>query len=248
MTDFTSLKYQFNSGASDASPTWTDVLPATANYEVRLCSSGAGNGTTASASWFTILKPTSGTSVIPEMWVYVGSDASGGLKVTTYDGTSAHSMQMRINWDNTGTYASAPLFSAWKDNTLPAASPGAQPGVGDGSSFINGHATDTSSTSYIKANFYGQGLTPGGSQQTPGSNAGGTLTVTSGTAGAATPGSAAWLATFQSCQAGTQYVQNGGTPQATTAGLWYGILSFWTGVNQTGGTLLPVLGFQYSWL
>lgn len=218
------------------------MQPATANHELRLCSSGAGNGTTASASWFTILKPTSGTAVIPEMWAFTGSDASGGLKVTTYDGTSAHYMQFRVNGDNTGTYASAPLFSAWKDNTLPAASPGAQPGIGDGSSFVNGHATDTSSTSYIKANFYGQGLTSGGSQQTPASNAAGTLAVTSGTAGASTPGSAAWLATFQSLQAATQYIQNGGTPQATTANLWYGVLAFYTGVNMVGGTLLPNLG------
>lgn len=248
MADFTTAKFQVNTGTSDASPTFTDVLAATANYELRLCSTGAGNGTTASASWFSILKPTSGTAVIGELWAYLGSDASGGLKVSTYDGTSAHYKQFLLNWDNTGTYASAPIVSAWANNTLPAASPGSQPGTGDGSSFINGHATDTSSTSYIKANFYGQGLTSGGSQQTPASNAGGTLTVTSGTAGAATPGSAAWLATAQSMQAGTQYIQNGGIPQATTAGLWYGILAFFMGVNMTGGTLLPVLGWQYTWV
>jgi len=246
MSDFTTLKFQFNTGTSDASPTFTDVLAATANYELRLCSAGAGNGTTASASWFTILKPTSGTAVIPEMWAYLGSDASGGLKVTTYDGTSAHYKQFLISWDNLGTFASAPIFSAWATTALPAASPGSQPGTGDGTSFINGHATDTSSTSYIKANLYGYGYS--GSQQTPASNAAGTLAVTSGTGGAVSPATGAWLATWQSLQAATQYIQDSVTPTAVTAGLWYGVLAFYTGVNMMGGTCLPQLGFQYTWV
>lgn len=248
MADFTSLVFNVNTGASDASATWTTVQPATSNHELRLCSVGAGGGSIASASWPSILKPTSGTSTIGEMWAYVGSDNSGGLKVTTYDATSAHYMQFRVNWDNTGTYASAPIFSAWANSSLPAASPGSQPGTGDGSSFINGHATDTSSTSYIKANFYGQGVTSGGVQQTPAANAGGTLTVTSGTAGAVSPSSASWLATWQSLQSGTQYIQDGATPAATTAGFFYGLFSFYMGVNMTGGTLLPVIGWQYSWV
>jgi hypothetical protein len=182
------------------------------------------------------------------MWGYVGADASGGLKVSTYDATSAHYKQFTVSWDNTGTFASAPIFSAWMNNTLPAATPGTQPGVGDGSSFVNGHATDTSSTSYIKANFYGQGVTTAGVQQTPASNAAGTLAVTSGTAGAVSPGSAAWLATWQSLQAATQFIQDGVIPQAVTAGLYYYVLAFYTGVNMVGGTLVPVLGFQYTWI
>lgn len=247
MVDFTTIKLQVNTGTSDASPTFTDFTTA-ANYELRFCASGAGAGNIASASWPAFLKPTSGTAVIPELWAYLGSDNSGGSKVTTYDATSAHYKQILVSWDNLGTFASAPLISCWKDNTLPAASAGTQPGTGDGSSIVNGHATDTSSTSYLKANFYGQGLTAGGSQQTPSSNAGGTLAVTSGTAGAVSPGSAAWLATWQSLQALTQYIQDGATPQATTAGLWYGVLALYTGVNMTGGTLLPILGFQYTWV
>lgn len=170
------------------------------------------------------------------------------LKCTNYDGTTAHYLQFRWSWDNTGTFAAAPVVSAWKDNTYPAASPGTQPGTGDGSAIVNGHATDTSSTSYLKANLYGQGLTSGGSQQTPASNAGGTLAVTSGTAGAATPGSAAWLATFQSLQAATQYVQNGGTPQSVTSGLWYMVLALYTGPNMKEGTLVPTVGMQYSYV
>jgi len=252
MTDFTVLKLQINTGSGAAgegsgSATWSDMLFGTASYEMRLCGASAGGGSIASASWPTYLRPGS-TGVIPEMWGYFGSDASGGLKSTTYDGTSAHYLQKRISWDNTGTFASAPIYSAWKDNTLPAAVPGTQPGSGDGTAFINGQSSDTSSTSYIKANFYGQGVTSGGTQQTPSSNAGGTLTATSGTNGAVSPGSGAWLATWQSLQALTQYIQNGGTPAATTAGFWYCAMAYYSGPNMTAGTLLPVEGVQYTWV
>lgn len=247
MTDFTTIKMQVNTGTSDASPTFTDMLFGTASYELRLCGTGAGGASIASASWPTYLRPTS-TGVIPEMWGYFGSDASGGQKVTTYDGTSAHYKQILISWDATGTFASGPIVSAWKDNTLPAATPGSQPGTGDGSAFVNGQTTDTSNTSYIKANFYGYGVDTGGTQQTPSANAAGTLTITSGTAGAVNPATGAFLATWQSLQATTQYIQDGVTPKATTAGLWYGVFAFYTGPNMTAGTLVPVVGFQYSYV
>lgn len=225
------------------------MLFATTSYELRLCASGAGGASIASASWPTYLRPAS-TQVIPEAWGYFGSDASGGLKINTYDGTSAHYMQWRINWDATGTFAAANILSFWKDNTLPAASPGTQPSPtsgGDGSSFVNG-SSDTSNTSYIKINAYGSGVTAAGTQETPSANAGGTLTVTSGTAGAVSPAAGSWLATWQSAQALTQYIQGVATPKATTAGFWYTLLSFFTGSNQTGGVLLPVAGIQYQWV
>lgn len=226
------------------------MLFATSSYELRICASGAGAGNIASASWPIYPRPGSVTA-IPEMWGYFGSDNSGGSKLTTYDGTSAHYMQWRVNWDNTGTFAAANVLSAWKDNTLPAASPGTQPAStsgGDGSSFVNGQSSDTSSTSYIKINAYGSGVTAAGSQETPAANAAGTLTATSGTAGAATPSAASWLATWQSAQAATQFIQGPVTPKATTSGFWYVVFAFYTGPNQTGGTLVPVLGFQYQWV
>lgn len=223
---------------------------ATANNELRLCGSGAGGASIASASWPTYLRP-GATGVIPEMWGYFGSDASGGVKITAYDGTSAHYMQWRINWDALGTFAAANILSFWKDNTLPAAVPGTQPSAGaggDGSSFVNGHATDTSSTSYIKMNAYGSGITAAGTQETPASNAAGTMLVTSGTAGSVVPGAAAWLATWQSGQSATQFITGTVTPKATTAGFWYTVFAFFTGPNMTGGTLLPVAGLQYQWV
>lgn len=253
MTDFTTLKLQANTGTTPAgegsgSATWTDVLFGTSGYELRAAlSSGSQTTSTASASWPSILKPASGVTLINEMYCF--SADTTGLVVTNYDGTTGHYLQFRINWDALGTFASAPIISAWKDNTLPAASPGTQPGTGDGSSIVNGTSGESSSLSLLKANAYGQGLTSGGSQQTPGSNAGGTETVTGhSAAGAATPGSAAWLSTWQDLQAATDWIANGGTPQATTAGLWYFVLILRIAAGMTGGTLLPVIGFQYTWI
>ena len=253
MSDFTTLKTQTNSG-TDASPTWTDLPFGTANNELRLCASGAGAAGTASASWPTFLRPAA-VQLIPELWAFTADTT--GLKIATYDGSSianliTHYMQWRINWDAFGTFASAPILSAWKDATLPAASPGTQPPAtsgGDGSSFVNGHATDTSNLSYIHANAYGYGVDTGGTQQTPASQAGGTLAAASHSAsGAASPGTGAWLATWQDLQAATNWIADGVTPKATTAGYWYIVLAFFTGPNMTGGTLLPVLGMQYTWV
>ncbi len=249
MGNFSVLKFQGNTGTSDASPTFTDILLNTANYELRMCASGAGAGNIASAAWPPYPQPVS-VGVLPECWIYLGSDNSGGLKVTTYDGTTAHYKQFLISWDNLGTFAAAPIISAWKDNTYPAASPGTQPGSpGDGSAIVNGHATDTNSFSYLHANAYGYGVDTGGTQQTPSANAGGTLAANShSAAGAASPATGAWLATWQDLQAATNYIQDGVTPKATTAGLWYFLIALYTGPGMAGGALVPQLGMQYLWV
>jgi len=72
--------------------------------------------------------------------------------------------------------------------------------------------------------------------------------VTSGTAGAVSPATGAWLATWQSLQSSSQYIQDGVTPKATTAGLWYFVIALFTGPNIQGGVLLPVIGLQYLWV
>jgi hypothetical protein len=180
------------------------------------------------------------------MWAFTADTT--GLKVATYNGSNTNGNVLRFNWDNTGTFAAALQFSAFGDNTHATPSPGTQPGAQSGSPIVNGHATDTSSTSYLKGNAYGVGLTSAGAQQTPAAGAAGTtLTVTSGTAGAVTPGASAWLTTWQSLQGWAQYILSGGTPQAVTAGLWYFTLALYQGVNMSTGTLQPVVTFQYAY-
>src|SRR4029077_7016579 len=248
VSDFTTLKLQGNTGASDSATTWTDILFGTAGYELRANNSGNGaTTTTASASWPSVLRPTSGTSLMNQLWAF-SADATG-LQINTYDGTGAHYNQLRVNWDATGTFASAPLISAWKDNTLPAASPGTQPSStagGDGSSIVNG-STDTGNAAYLKGAVYGVGVTAAGAADNPASNYGTNPTVTTGSAGAVTSSAGAWSG-WQSLQAATQWLANGVVPKATTAGTWNLLLALYIGVNITGGTLLPQFGFQYTWV
>lgn len=216
--------------------------------ELRFCASGAGGASIASGSWPYFTVPAS-VSVVPEVWLYGSSDNSGGLKISTYDGTSAHFLQARFSWDNVGTFASAPSFTCYSDTTHAAASPGTQPGAQSGSPVVNGHATDTNSTSYLKANAYGYGVDTGGTQQTPSANAGGTLTATSGTAGSVSPGSNAWLASWQSLQSSSQFITDGVIPKATTSGLLYILLALYCGPNMaTSSAMTPVLTFSYTYV
>lgn len=244
MADFSVLKMQANTGATDASPTWTDVLFGTAGYELRANSTGNGaTTTTSSATWPSVLKPSSGTTLLDQMWAF--SADTTGLQVL-YNGTGSHYNEFRIYWDAVGTFGSAPILSAWKDNTYPAASPGTQPGTGDGSSIING-SSDTSNTSHLKATVYGVGVTAAGAADNPSSNMGSNPSATTGSAGAVTTSAGAW-SSWQSLQSATQYVQNGVTPKATTAGTWNFLLALYISAGMAGGTLLPVLGVQYTWI
>ena len=245
MSDFTLIQYDINSGASDASPTWTHILFGAAGYELRCdLTSGASTTSTASASWPSILKPASGTTLITKRYGFTADTT--GFVVTGGDGTGSHYMTDRINWDATGTFASGPVISAWANNTYPAASPGTQ-GTADGSAFVNGTAAESSSTSLIKATAYGYGVDTGGTQQTPGSNMGSNPVATSGSAGAVSPATGAWNA-YQSLQAATQWIADAVTPKATTAGFWYFLLMEYIAAGMTGGTLVPVIGFQYTYI
>lgn len=248
MSDFTTIKIQGNTGTSDASPTWSDWAfgGSSGANELRFCASGAGAGATASANWPYYTLPGS-VGVVPEVWLF-SADTTGN-KINTYDGTTSHYMQFRFNWDNTGTFASTPSFTFYSDTSHSAASAGTQPGAQSGSPIVNGQSSDTSSTAYIKANAYGYGVDTGGTQQTPSANASGTLSATVGTAGAVSPATGAWLSTWQSLQAATQYIQDAVIPKATTAGLWYFVLALYSGPNMaTSSGMLPVVTLSYTYV
>jgi hypothetical protein len=243
LADFTTINTQYNTN-TDASPTWTSTAlafggSAGAN-EIRWCNTSAGGASTASASWPIFSRPGSGTAAVGEAWAFTADTT--GLKIALYDGSKTSSNVLRWNWDNTGTFAAAPQFSAFGDNTHATPSAGTQPGAQSGSPIVNGQTTDTSSTSYLKINAYGNG-----SSQAPAAGAAGTtLAVTSGTAGAVSPGSAAWLSTWQSAQGFIQYILCTATPAATTANTWVWTCALFTGVNMSTGTLQAVITFQYA--
>lgn len=250
MSDYTNFLLDINSG-TDASPTWTtQIAPngVSGGNELRWCNPGAGGASTSSANWPGIQRPAT-VQAIAELWGFTANTT--GVKCGTYDGTNGHANVFRWDFDNTGTPVSPFQMSAFATTALPTPVPGSQPSSpsSDGSGIINGHATDTSSTSYLKINAYGVGLTNAGSQQTPAAgSAGTTLAATSGTAGSVTPGASAWLSTFQSAQGWTQYILSGDTAKATTAGFWYFTMILYSGPNLCLGTNIgPVIVCQYNY-
>lgn len=236
MPDFTTFNLQFNKG-TDASPDWTgNAVPfggsAGAN-EGRFVSSGLGaTGGTSSAAWPLTTKPPTGTGVYNQWWAF-SADTTGVQSVYTGDNTIAR--VMRWNWDNLGTFASALQFSVFDSTSHNAPSPGTQPSIVNGSS-------DTSNTSYVKANAYGSNQTPSAG------SVGSAPSATTGTNGAVSPANTpAWLTNWQDLAGWSHYILGPATPPATTAGNWYITPILFYGANQSAATYTWVLTLQYSY-
>ena len=238
MADFTTLTLDANTG-SQAVPTWTSVLGA--NKEVRWHDTSTAGLTTASASWPYVTRPAA-TGGIDYAYAYtadavgIGVLGSAGAP-TAFTNASFH--QFRWNWDNLGTFASAPIFTAYPSTAHGAVS------RGDGS-LLGGHATDTGATarSYLKANAFGRVDSAGAPALAP-TNA---PVVTDGASGAATPTAGAnWLTNYQGLQGDNDYIQFPSTPAAVTADQWRTMLRMFTGPNMTPGTLTPTLTLKYTY-
>jgi hypothetical protein len=252
LSDYTSITIGYNTG-TDAAPTWTGTAlafggTAGAN-ELRFADTGTGaTTTTPSASWPATTRPASGVAAVRQLWAFV-SDAVG-LQVATYDGTNAKANVLRLVFDALGTLASAARITAFADNTNPTPSPGTQVGSPtNGANIINGHATDTTSRSYLKGNAYGSGMTVAGVQETPAAGAAGsTLAATSGTTGSVSPAAASWLSTWQDLQGFLDYITAPVIAKPVTAFNWYFTLCLFMGVNMLPGTMpfCPVV-LDYTW-
>jgi hypothetical protein len=242
MSDFTTIRPMYNNN-TDASPTYAALAfggSAGAN-EIRWSASGAGGASTGSASWPQYSRPVA-TGAVPELWAFA-SDASG-VKIATYTGTNANANVLCVDYDNLGTFATAPTLTAYSSSAHNAPVAGTQPGAESGSPIINGQSSDTSSTSYLKGNLYGDDQTGNPAAGSVGS----TLLVTSGSAGSVSPGAAAWLATWQSLQGAIQFITHRRTPAATTAGKIFFTLALFTGPTMSLGNLTPVVTFTYSYV
>jgi hypothetical protein len=222
----------------------TAVAFNTANNEVRFCAAAAGAAGTASASWPYVTRPSSGTANIAELWAFTAD--STGLKCTTYTGDNTKANVLRWDWDNTGTMVAAPQFSMFGDTTHTAPSAGTQPPCSHNDPITNGHATDTSSTSYMKINAYGAFTTSNISAGSVGTNP----AATAGGGGAKTCTASDWLNThvaWNDAQGWINYIILNSTPTATTAGDWFWTCVLFTGVNMTTGTLTPNFTLQYTY-
>lgn len=241
MADFggTGVTLQGNTG-SQATPTWTAINSggAAGANEVRYSDTGTGLTATASASWPAQVRPAT-VQVVAFTYLFTtdtaGNGVPGGATPVTY--ANANYNMFRLNWDASGTFASAPILTAYPTtgHTTPTR--------GD-NSILGGNTTDTGATqrSYLKANAYGNGAS-----QAPAAAPTNAPVGTDGTTGALTPGAAAWLTNYQGLQGDNDYILCTATPAAVTANWWQFEMALFTGPNLTPATYTPVLSMKYTW-
>lgn len=240
MADFTTLSFEVNTG-TQGSPSYTAVQGGS-NKEVRFSDVSNAGLSTASASWPFMTRPAA-TGGVDYAYAFT-ADTTGlgiidaGSNVPTAFSNNNYKFA-RWNWDNVGTFASAPIFTAYPTTGHGSIS------RGDGS-ILGGHATDTGSTarSYLKGQGFGRVESAGVPAAAP-SNA---PTVTDGTTGAVNPTAGAnWLTNWQSLQGDNDWIVFPSTPAATTADKWPVMFRLFTGPNMSPGTLVPVMACKYTY-
>ena len=235
MADFTLIKLEGNI-VSTGAPSWTAI--GGANTEVRWSDSNAQRNV-ASASWPAAIRPAA-TAIVSYTYAF-SADATGEGFYGNGGNCPAYSkdnyLWARWNWDNTGTFASAPIFTAYKTTAHAAFS------AGDGT-LLGGHSTDTGSRSYLKGNAFGRVDSAGAPSAGP-TNA---PVVTDGSVGSLSPTAGAnWIANYQSLQGDNDYVTAPFTPAATTAGTWSLHFALFTGPNLTPAVYTIVMSLKYTW-
>jgi hypothetical protein len=145
----------------------------------------------------------------------------------------------RWDWDNLGTFASAPIFTAYASTGHAAISRG-------DNSLLGGNTADTGATqrSYFKGNAFGR-VDSGGVPAAAPTNA---PVVTDGASGSLVPTAGAnWLTNYQGLQGDNDYITFPSTPAAVTADQWSVEIAMFIGPGLTPGTLLPVASNKYTW-
>ena len=240
MADFTTLIMDANHG-TQAAPVWVEVGP-TANKEVRW-SDLATQKDIASAAWPAMTRPAA-TAIVSYTYAYTANAVGNGfisnagvINCPAYAQTNY--MWARWNWDNTGTFASAPIFTAY-----PSGAHGAI--VRDDGSLLGGKIADTGGAgySYLKGNAFGRVVSAGAPAAAPAA----APVVGDGTAGSVSPAAGAnWLANFQSLQGDNDWITAPFTPAATTADQWNLHFALFTGPGMTPATWTPVMALRYTW-
>lgn len=242
MADFTTFALQANTGTNGV-PVWTSIGAAGSGTGVELRFSDVSTaGATASASWPFMTRPAA-TGGVDYIYAFSADTTSLGVLGSTSSTptafTNASYLQFRWNWDALGTFASAPIYTAYPTTGHGSIS------RGDGS-VLGGHATDTGGTarSYLKGNAYGRVTSAGAPAAAP-SNA---PTVTDGATGSLAPTAGAnWLTNYQGLQGDNDWITAPFTPAATTADQWNVMMRLFTGPNMTPGTLTWVVSNKYTY-
>jgi hypothetical protein len=240
MADFTTLTMEANHGTLGA-PVYVVVGP-TANKEVRW-SDLATQKNIASASWPAMIRPAA-TTIVSYTYAYTADAVGNGFisnagAIDCPAWARANYLWARWSWDNLGTFASAPIFTAYL-TTAHAAITRQNPDGG----LLQGSA-DTkpgaSAFSYLKGNAFGQVGAPGAAPAAD-------PVVTSGTVGSVSPAVGAnWIANFQSLMGDLDYITAPFTPAATTAGVWHLEYALFTGPNMIPALYQVVMTLKYTW-
>ncbi len=238
MADFTTLRLEGNNVTTGA-PNWVDLSGA--GHEVRWSDSPTQKNV-ASANWPAMIRPVA-TSIVSYTYAYTADAVGDGFYANGGD-CPAYSkdnyLWARWWWDNLGTFASAPIFTAY-----PSSAHGAIV-RGDGS--LLGGSNDTkpgaSQFSYLKGNAWGRVTSAGA----PGAGPANAPVVTDGTVGSVSPAAGAnWLANFQGLQGDNDYITAPFTPAATTQDQWNVHFALFTGPNETPALYTVVMTLKYTW-
>jgi hypothetical protein len=239
--DFTTISLDLNDG-NTGTPNYVAI--GGANTEMRFSDSSA-QANVASASWPAMIRPAA-TAIVPYAYAFTADATGQGVYsgATSVPATFSKDdyLQGRWNWDAVGTYASAPIFTAYDDTNHN--SPTVRGGTTN--NILSGNVTDTGATarSYLKGNLWGRVSASGAPAAGP-TNA---PVVTDGTTGSVSPTAGAnWLANFQGLMADLDYITFPNTPAATTAGTQHVEIALFTGPNMGPKTYTPVITLKYTW-
>lgn len=205
-------------------------------------SDGSANGAIGSAAWPLMTRPVA-TSAVSYQYAATADTTLlgylGGSSNVPIAWSNANFNDARWTWDNLGTFASAPIFTAFLDTSHAAIvrSPNAtNSGVAN---LLQGSTVDTGSParSYLKGNAWGRVSSAGAPTVAP-SNA---PVVTSGATGSAVPTAGAnWLGQYQGLMGLTDFITAPFTPTGATADSWQVMLHLFTGPNENVGTYAAI--------
>jgi hypothetical protein len=244
MADFATITLDCNHG-TQAVPAYVSI--GGANTEVRWSDLDTQKNI-ASANWSAMIRPAA-TAAVSYTYAYT-ADAVGNGFISNAGAINCPAFSKdnynwaRWAWDNVGTFASAPIFTAFLSAAHAAIA--REPAVGTVNQLAGSADTKpgASAFSYLKGNAYGRVTSAGA----PGAAPANAPVVTDGTVGSVGPAAGAnWIANFQSLMGDNDYITAPFTPAATTADTWHVEFALFTGPNETPSLYLNILCLKYTW-
>ena len=239
MADFTLISMECNDKTLVA-PNWVAI--GAGATEVRWAGvATAKDG--AVAAWPAMIRP-GATAAVPYTYAYSAAAVGNGFisqqgAVNCPAFAVGNYLWARWNWDNTGTFASGPIFTAYPTNAHGAI-------VADDGSLLGGKIADTGGAgySYLKGNAFGRDDGAGVPAAAPLA----APVVGDGTVGVISPAAGAnWIANFQDLQGDNDWILAPFTPTAASADTWSIMFALFTGPSMVPATYVIVMTLKYTW-